>query len=399
MAGNQDTTGSGRLAGAFNVDDVRQRAKQRLPQFIFDYLDGGSDDEYTRQRNAKSFAALSLIQRVLIDVESVDTSTTILGMPSSVPFVLSSTGASRFFHTDGELAVARAAAKANVIYGVSSSAMTSLEEVAGEMDGPRFFQAYVFKDRSVTSDYIRRCKAANIHAMFLTVDCATAGNRERDLRNQLAIPPKATPRILWHLLNAPGWTWDYLTTPAWRFPNVESYVDESTKKNFGSVAEWFADQLDRSFTWDDAAALRAEWGGQFVIKGVTSVDDARRAAQIGATGIVISNHGGRQLDHAPTPLEVLPDIVEAVGDHVEVLVDSGFRRGTDIIKALALGAKGVLIGKAYLYGLGAGGEAGVSRVIDILTGELQRNMTLMGLPSIKDIDSGCIRWRDPRFLR
>ncbi len=387
------------ISRAYNIEDIRGLAQRRLPRFIFDYLDGGADDEYTRRENSSSFNTLSLIQRVLVDVESVDTSTTILGMPCSVPFVLSSTGASRFFHTDGELAVARAAAKKNVIYGVSSSAMTSLEEVASEIDGPRFFQAYVFKDRSVTSDYVKRCKAAKIGAMFLTVDCATAGNRERDLRNQIAIPPKPTPRILWHLLNAPGWTWDYLTNPGWRFPNVESYVDESTKENFGSVAEWFADQLDRSFTWDDAAALCSEWGGPFVIKGITSVEDAKRAAQIGATGIVVSNHGGRQLDHAPTPLEVLPEIVEAVGDAVEVLVDSGFRRGTDIIKALALGAKGVLIGKAYLYGLGAGGEAGVSRVIDILQGELQRNMTLMGLPSIRDIDSSCIRWRDARFLR
>ncbi|MGI9199446.1 MAG: alpha-hydroxy acid oxidase [Woeseiaceae bacterium] len=396
MAGT--ATGGGPLRSAYNVDDIRRRAKRRLPRFIFDYLDGGADDECTSAQNLKSFNALSLIQRVLVDVNAVDTSTTILGMPTSVPFLLSSTGASRFFHVDGELAVARAAAAENVIYGASSSAMTLMEEIAEESDGPKFFQAYVFKDRSVTSEYVQRSKAAGYQALVLTVDCATAGNRERDLRNQLAIPPKATPRILWQLLNAPSWTWQYLINPKWRFPNVEAYVDESTKDNFGSVAMWFAEQLDRSFTWADAELLRKEWDGTFVIKGITSVADARKALSIGASAIVVSNHGGRQLDHAPAPLEVLPEIVEAVGCELEVLVDSGFRRGTDIIKALALGANGVLLGKAYLYGLGAGGEAGVSRVIEILRSEIERNMMLMGLRSINDITSDCVRWRDPRFL-
>lgn len=399
MSGASSDRSSGRLAKAFNVEDMRKLARRRLPKFIFDYLDGGADDEYTRQQNSRSFAALSLIQRVLRDVETVDTSTTIQGMPASVPFVLSSTGACRFFHNDGELAVARAAGEANVIYGTAASAMNSMEDVAKAGSGPKFFQVYVFKDRGVTSEYVRRSKAAGYQAMFLTVDCATAGNRERDLRNQLAIPPKATTRIIWQLLNAPAWTWDYLRNPGWRFPNVEAYLDESTKGDFGSVAEWFAGQLDRSFTWDDAETLCREWNGQFVIKGITSVADAREAARIGATGIVVSNHGGRQLDHAPTPLEVLPEIVDAVGDRLEVLVDSGFRRGTDIIKALALGAKGVLIGKTYLYGLGAGGEAGVSRVIEILRSELERNMTLMGVRSIAEISSDCVRWRDSRFCR
>lgn len=390
---------SGSLNRVFSIDDMRERARRRLPGFIFDYLDGGADDEYTRAQNAQSFAALSLIQRVLVDVAQVDTGTTLLGMPTSAPFILSSTGASRFYHSEGELAAARAAAQAGVIYGTTSSAMFSLEEVAGVGEGPRFFQVYVFKDRAITGEYVQRCREAGYGAMFLTVDCATAGNRERDLRNRLSIPPKATPGIIWQLLKRPAWTLDYLTSRGWRFPNVEGYVDDSTRDDFGSVAEWFAEQLDKSYTWDDAAALCEAWGGPFVIKGITSVADARLAAQIGATGIVVSNHGGRQLDHAPVTLEVLPEIVDAVGDRLEVLADSGFRRGTDIIKALALGAKGVLIGKAYLYGLGAGGEAGVRRVIEILTGELKRNMTLMGLTAIDEITSNCVRWRDPRFVR
>ena len=388
-----------RLQQAHNIDDMRELARRRLPGFIFDYLDGGADDEYTRGENAKSFAALSLMQRVLVDVRSVDTATTLLGMPTSAPFILSSTGASRFFHSQGELSAARAAADAQVIYGTTSSAMFSLEDVAAVGKAPRFFQAYMLKDRSITGETIRRCKAAGYDAMFLTVDCATHGNRERDLRNRLSIPPKATPRIVWQLLKRPRWTLDYLANPGWRFPNIEGHVDDATRDDFGSVAEWFADQLDKGFTWDDAAALASEWDGAFAIKGVTTVADARLAADIGATGIVVSNHGGRQLDHAPTTLEVLPEIVDAVGDRVEILVDSGFRRGTDILKALALGARGVLIGKAYLYGLGAGGEAGVTRVIDILKGELTRNMTLMGLRSIDEITSDCVRWRDPRFVR
>lgn len=394
----ESNTGSagGSLRRAFNIDELRELAKKRLPGFIFDYLDGGADDEYTRRENSGSFSALSLIQRVLVDVEKVDTSTTILGMPTSVPFILSSTGASRFYHPDGELAVARAAAKSNVIYGTTSSAMYSMEDVAGVGSGPRFFQVYVFKDRSITKEYVTRCRASGYDAMFLTVDCATAGNRERDLRNQLSIPPKITPRIIWQLLTSPSWTIGYLTNSAWRFPNVEGYLDESTKDDFASAAEWFAGQLDRTFAWNDAEELRKDWDGQFVIKGITSVEDAKKAVEIGATGIVVSNHGGRQLDHAPMTLEVLPEIVEAVGDRLEVLVDSGYKRGTDIIKALALGARGVLIGKAYLYGLGAGGEAGVQHCIDLLKSELERNMTLLGLRSISEITADCVRWRDGR---
>ncbi len=392
MAGSS-TGAQGALARAFNIQDLRKLSRRRMPKFIFDYLDGGADDEYTRGENSPAFDQLSLIQRVLRDVDTVDTSTTILGTPTSVPFVLSSTGATRFFHNDGELAVARAAGRDNVIYGASTSAMFSLQDIATASTGPKWFQVYVFKERSLASEYVKLCKQYDYKAMLLTVDCATAGNRERDLRNEISIPPKPTLRILSQLAMSPAWSLDYLRSKAWSFPNFEGFVDESTKADFGSVAEWFAEQLDRSFTWDDAAALCAEWGGPFVIKGITSPKDALRAAEIGASGIVVSNHGGRQLDHAPPSLEVLPEILDAVGDRVEVLVDSGFSRGTQIIKALALGAKGVLVGKGYLYGLGAGGEAGVSRAIEILKGELERNMTLMGLRSIDEITSECIRWR------
>ena len=378
------------LSRAFNIEDLRRLARRRLPRFIFDYLDGGADDERVLARNRAAFDGYALLTRVLVDVSEIDLRTRILGMPSAAPFVLSSTGASRFFHPDGELAAARAAAKVNVIYGTAASAMCSIEEVAAVAAGPRFFQVYVFGDRGLNREFLQRCKAANYGALFLTVDCAVAGNRERDLRNRLSIPPKMTPSVIWQLARHPAWLWRYLSAPAWRFPNLENALDETTKADFGSVAEWFGAQLDRSFTWRDAEQLIEEWGGQFVLKGITRVEDALQAAAIGATGILVSNHGGRQLDGLPSSLELLPPILDAVGDRLEVLVDGGFRRGTDILVALALGARAVSLGRPYLYGLAAGGEAGVSRAIDLLAGELRRNMAMMGVPSLDGLRPDCL---------
>ena len=384
------------LSTAFNIEDLRQLARQRLPRFIFDYLDGGADDERVLARNRAAFDGYALLTRVLVDVSEIDLRTRILGMPSATPFILSSTGASRFFHHEGELAAARAAAKANVLYGTAASAMCSIEEVAAVGAGPRFFQAYVFGDRGLNREFVQRCKAANYGALFLTVDCAVAGNRERDLRNRLSIPLKMTPSVVWQLSRHPVWLWRYLSSPAWRFPNVENALDEATKADFGSVAEWFGAQLDRSFTWRDEERLIKEWGGQFVLKGITRVEDALQAAAIGATGIVVSNHGGRQLDGLPSSLELLPPILDAVGDRLEVLVDGGFRRGTDILVALAMGARAVSLGRPYLYGLAAGGEAGVSRAIDLLSGELCRDLAMMGVPSLDGLGPDCLVRR--RFL-
>ncbi|MFP6616827.1 MAG: alpha-hydroxy acid oxidase [Candidatus Hydrogenedentota bacterium] len=378
---------------AFNIDEMCQLAQSKLPKFIFDYLNGGADDEWVLHNNRAVFAEYGLLTEVLKDVSDIDTSTTILGMKTAAPFILSSTGASRFFHPEGEVAVARAAANENVLYGIAASAMSSIEEVAAVGTGPRFFQVYVFKDSGLNREFVQRSKAAGYQAMYLTVDSVVAGNRERDLRNQLSIPPKITPRTVWQVGTRPKWAIDYLTNPAWTFPNVESALDDATKSNFGSIAGWFASQFDRSFTWDDAARLIAEWDGPFVIKGITRPQDAIRAAEIGATGIVVSNHGGRQLDRLPSSIELLPGIVDVVGDRLEVFVDSGFRRGTDIITALALGAKAVAIGRPYLYGLAAGGEAGVSRVVQLLKSEIVRDMTMMGLTSIDQIN------RDALFER
>ena len=378
------------LARTFSISDMRDAAHRRLPKFIFDYLDGGADDEWALANNRRVFDRYGLVSRVLRDVSGVDTSTTILGMPTSVPFVFSSTGASRFFHPQGELAVARAAREDRVIYGIAASAMTDLQDVASVGEAPRFFQVYVFKDRGLNSEFVQRCKAANYQAMFLTVDSVVAGNRERDLRNQLSIPPKKALKTIWQAALRPSWSLNYLFSSGWRFPNVESVMDEAAKADFDTVAEWFAGQLDVTFTWDDAARLIDEWQGPFVIKGITRAEDARLAAEIGASGIVVSNHGGRQLDRAPASLELLPEIVDAVGGRLQVLVDSGFRRGTDIIVALAMGAKGVLLGRAFLYGLSVAGEKGVRRVTELLKAEIARNMAMMGVTSINEINKECL---------
>jgi L-lactate dehydrogenase (cytochrome) len=389
MAGAAALAGTGRTAKAYNIEDLRKMAKRRLPKVIFDYLDGGADDEATLNSNRTAFEKYSLIARTLVDVSGLSTATTVLGDDISLPIILSSTGANRLFHTDGELAAARAAAAAGTVFATASSAMTSLEDVASTADGPNWFQLYVWKDRGVLHEHMRRSKEAGYRTLILTVDCQTAGNRERDFYNGFSFPLKMTPRRMLDGILHPAWTWSYLTSPKYSFPNIEgSVIGED--EDMSEVVQWFGQQLDCSFTWDDAEKLIASWDGNMIIKGLASAEDAKIAADIGAAAVVVSNHGGRQLDQAPSPIDVLPSVVDAVGDRVEVLVDSGFRRGTDVIKALALGARAVLVGRPYLYGLAAGGEAGVARSIELLRAEIERNMALMGLRSIDDITPACL---------
>ncbi|MFK7888512.1 MAG: alpha-hydroxy acid oxidase [Gammaproteobacteria bacterium] len=392
MAGAAALAGSGPTAKAYNIEDLRRMAKRRLPKVIFDYLDGGADDEVTLRNNRSVFSNYDLIARALVDVSGLSTNTTVLGEELSMPVILSSTGANRLFHTDGEMAAARAASAAGTIFATASSAMTSLEDVAAAAPGPNWFQLYVWKDRGVLHEHMRRCKEAGYKTLILTVDCQTSGNRERDFYNHFSFPLRMTPRTILHGLLHPTWSWSYLTSPTFSFPNIEGSVI-TADSDMSSVVQWFGQQLDCSFTWDDAAKLIESWDGDMIIKGLTSSEDARIAADIGASAVVVSNHGGRQLDHAVSPLEILPEIVDAVGDRLEVLVDSGFRRGTDVIKALALGARAVLIGRPYLYGLAAGGEAGVARALELLQGEIARDMALMGLNSISDISTQCLRKR------
>lgn len=380
-----------RLNLCHNIDDLREMARKRLPRFVYDYLEGGADDEFTLSRNRSVFSELYLLQRILVDVSGIDTSTTVLGEKVGLPIILTSTGANRLYHADGELAVAKAAAGANVIQLLASTAMVSFDDVAAATDGPKWCQMYVLKDRGFTRELAAQCRALNYKAMVLTADCAVAGNRERDYRNQFTLPPRPTLKVLQQLAARPSWLWEYLTSPSYNFPNFAGALDKHD--DVSSIVQWFGNQLDTTFTWKDAARLAEDWNGPFIVKGITHVEDARLAADIGAAGISLSSHGGRQLDHAPSPVEVLQDVVDAVGDRLEVFIDSGFRRGTDIIKALALGARACLIGRPYLYGLAASGEAGVARALEIFRTELERDMALMGITRIAGITQDCVRRR------
>ena len=380
-----------RLNHCHNIDDLREAARNRLPRFIFDYLEGGADDEFTLNRNRSVFSEYYLLQRVLVDIAGIDTSTTVLGEKVALPIIFTSTGANRLYHPDGELAVARAAAEANIIQILAATAMVSFDDVAAETDRPKWCQMYMLKDRGFTRELTAHCRNLGYRAMVLTADCTVAGNRERDYRNRFTLPPKPTLKTLQQLSVRPGWLWEYLRSPAYSFPNFAGALD--SHDDVASIVQWFGNQMDTTFTWEDAAKLAEEWDGPFVIKGITSVEDARLAAEVGAHGISLSSHGGRQLDHAPSPMEVLQEVVDSVGDKLEVFIDSGFRRGTDIIKALALGARACLIGRPYLYGLTAAGEAGVTRTIEILRSELERDMALMGITSIAGITPDCLRQR------
>ena len=380
-----------RLNHCHNIDDLREAARNRLPRFIFDYLEGGADDEFTLNRNRSVFTEYYLLQRVLVDIAGIDTSTTVLGEKVALPIIFTSTGANRLYHPDGELAVARAAAEANIIQILAATAMVSFDDVAAETDRPKWCQMYMLKDRGFTRELTAHCRNLGYRAMVLTADCTVAGNRERDYRNRFTLPPKPTLKTLQQLSVRPGWLWEYLRSPAYSFPNFAGALD--SHDDVASIVQWFGNQMDTTFTWEDAAKLAEEWDGPFVIKGITSVEDARLAAEVGAHGISLSSHGGRQLDHAPSPMEVLQEVVDSVGDKLEVFIDSGFRRGTDIIKALALGARACLIGRPYLYGLTAAGEAGVTRTIEILRSELERDMALMGITSIAGITPDCLRQR------
>lgn len=391
MAGSTASTSSGPMAKAYNIEDLRTMARRRLPKVIFDYLDGGADDEVTLRNNREAFSEYSLNSKMLVDVSDVSTATTVLGEQISSPLILSSTGANRMFHTDGELAAARAASDAGTVFATASTAMTSLEDVAAMGTGPKWFQLYPWKNRGVMHEHMQRSADAGYSAMMLTIDCATSGNRERDFYNGFGFPMKMTPRRILDGMLHPAWAWSYLTSKPMSFPNIESLFGDGDDTS--SIVQWFGEQLDCSFDWRDAEEIRSKWDGPFIIKGLTSADDARIAADIGASAVVVSNHGGRQLDQAPSSLEVLPEIVAAVGDRLEVFVDSGFRRGTDVIKALALGARAVLIGRPYLYGLSAGGQAGVARALELLQAEIIRDMKLMGLCKLTEITPECLRNR------
>ncbi|MFZ4515129.1 MAG: alpha-hydroxy acid oxidase [Acidimicrobiia bacterium] len=363
------------LERAFSIDALRDLARKKLPAMVFDFIDGGAEDEVTLRSNRNAFAQYSLEPRALVDVSARDTSVEVLGARLPTPLVLGPAGLAGVAWPGGERLVAQAANARGLPFVLSTAGSASIEEVAEAAPGPRWFQLYLWRDRDVTKSLVARAINAGYDVLCLTVDVPMSGQRERDLRHGWTIPPNVTVRNAFEVATHPGWTRRVMLGPEVTFRN---FLDMDLKKDYVSLGQIVNAQLNPSGTWDDMAWLRDMWPGKFILKGVLTGADAQRAADRGADGIVVSNHGGRQLDGVRSALDALPEVVAAVGTQVDVLLDGGIRRGTDVIKALSLGAKACMFARPYMYGLGAGGEAGVLRAIDILTAELHRTMTLVG---------------------
>jgi L-lactate dehydrogenase (cytochrome) len=372
------------LAKCLNVDDFRKLAKKKLPSPIFHYIDGGADDEVTLKRNTAAFNDCDLVPSVLRDVSSIDMSTTVFGQKIDMPLFLAPTAMHRLYHHQGEKATSRAAEKFGTFFGMSTIATTGIEEIGSLTNGPKLFQLYIHKDKGLTDNLIERCQKANFKALCLTVDTIVAGNRERDHRTGFTTPPKLTLASLISFALHPEWTLNYLFHERFKLPNLP-HTEKDGHSIETSVINYINSQFDHTMNWKDAEYVAKKWNGAFAIKGIVSVEDAKKAVDIGATAVMISNHGGRQLDASMSPFDVLADIVDAVGDKVDVILDGGVRRGTHVLKALALGAKACSFGKGYLYALGAGGQQGVEAILRIMHDEIKRGMTLMGCRNVKEI--------------
>ncbi len=370
-----------RLKNCYKTADFRALAKQRLPSAIFHYIDGGADDEVTLHRNTEAFNAVNLIPNVLAGVDKIDLTTHVLGRELAMPLFFSPTAMQRLFHHDGEMAVAAAAEKFGTMFGVSTIGTRSIEELGAITDAPKLFQIYIHNDTALTNDLMARCKEAKFDALALTVDTIVAGNRERDYLTGMTTPPSLTPSSLLSFAMHPEWTINYLLREKFDLPNVSRYTATGSKVE-SSVIDYINTQMKRSIDWDDAAKMIEEWGGPFAIKGIMSVDDAKRSVEAGASAIMISNHGGRQLDGARAPFDQLQAIVDAVGGQIEIIVDGGIRRGTHVLKALAMGATACSGGRMYLYALAGAGAAGVARAMGLLRTEMERDMLLMGCENI-----------------
>lgn len=374
-----------RLATAANVEDLRRIARRRLPRGVFDYIDGAAEDERTMAANEGAFARISFRPRVLRDVSAIDPSTTLLGRPLPIPLVLAPTGFTRIADPEGELAVARAAQRAGLPYTLSTLATRSIEDVAtANGDGRRWFQVYVWRDRGLVKDMIERASLARYEALVLTVDTAVLGRRERDVRRGFSLPPKIGLDTVVEGIIHPSWTWKFVQAEPIRFANVAmSAPGDGT--DAVSLADYVGSQFDPSLSWDDLDWMRSVWRGPIVLKGIQTVEDAVLAADAGVEAIAVSNHGGRQLDGAPASLDLVAPVVDAVGDRVEIICDGGVRRGSDIVKAVSLGARACMAGRAYLYGLAAGGERGVDHVLGLLDADVRRTMALIGAVSLADL--------------
>ena len=372
------------LKKVFNVSDLREIARRKLPAPLFNYIDGGADDETNVLGNIHAFDSARLVPEFLIDVKNIDTTTRVLGRDISMPLFLAPTGMTRLFHHDGESAVSRAAAAAGTYYSLSTVGSTSIEDVAAACDGPKCFQIYVMKDRGLTREFIQRCKDAKYDALTLTVDIPVAGNRERELRYGFSMPPKLNLAGIAGFAMRPGWVFRALTHPKAILANVAHKIPEGSSQNT-SLMEYIAKQFDPSVTWKDLEWMISEWDGPFAIKGLLSPADARKAVDCGVSAIMVSNHGGRQLDATLSAFDALGHFVDEVNGECEVICDGCISRGNHVIKALARGATACSMGRPYLFGLAAAGQAGVTRVLELLRAEIARDMGLIGCRTVDEI--------------
>ena len=375
-----------------NFDDFRKLAKKKLPSPIFHYIDGGSDDEITLKRNTEAFDSCDLVPNILLGTGKPDLSTTIFGRKINIPLFLSPSAMQRLYHPDGDKASARAAEKFGTMYSMSTMANTSIEEISNISNGPKLFQLYIHKDKSITDDLVERCKTANFDGLCLTVDTIVAGNRERDYRSGFTTPPKLNLKSLISFGLRPRWVFDYFTNKKFELSNVKNKTDKGTNIT-KSVIEYINEQYDPGMNWKDAEYVVKKWNGPFALKGIMSVEDAKRAIDIGCTAIMISNHGGRQLDGSTSPFDQIKEISDAVGDRIEIILDGGIRRGTHVLKAIAAGAKACSFGKAFLFSLSAGGQKGIEKLLQNMSKEIERDMMLMGCKNLEELNISKLIYR------
>ena len=375
-----------------NVEDFRNLAKRKLPSPIFHYIDGAADDEVTYRRNTESYEKCDLVPNVLRGIKNIDMSTTVMGQKLQMPIYCAPTALQRLFHPDGEIGVGKAAEKVGTMFGVSSLGTASIEEISKLVSTPKLFQLYVHKDQGLNDDLIDQCKEYNFETMAVTVDSAVGGNRERDLYTGFTIPLSLSLKSIMSFATHPAWAFNYFTKPKWELSNLNKHVSEGTNL-MTSIGDYFTKMLDNSLSWEKIEKINQKWGKSFAIKGIMSVDDAKKAVDVGASAIMISNHGGRQLDGSRSPFDQLEEIVNAVGDKIDVICEGGIRRGTHILKALSLGAKACSGGRMYLYALAAGGQRGVEIALNNLKKEIERDMILMGVSNIQELSKKNLRFR------
>ena len=375
-----------------NFKDFRNLAKSRLPSPIFHYIDGAADDEVTYRRNTEAYDQCDLIPNVLTGIEKVDMSTTVMGQKLELPIYCAPTALQRLFHPDGEIGVGKAAEKFGTMFGVSSLGTASIEEIANLISTPKLFQLYVHKDQGLNDYLIDQCKEHNFDTMAVTVDSSVGGNRERDLYTGFTIPLNLSLKSIISFATHPAWAFNYFTKPKWELSNLNKHVTEGTNL-MTSIGDYFTKMLDNSLSWKKIEEINKKWGKPFAIKGIMSVEDAKKAVDVGASAIMISNHGGRQLDGSRSPFDQLEEVVNAVGDKIDVICEGGIRRGTHILKALSLGAKACSGGRMYLYALAAGGQKGVEKALGNLKKEIERDMILMGVSNISELSKKNLRFR------